>query len=242
MSNQWTVQRVVGSFRLRGLRVAMHACRWLRLPSSWLGRLRQETFRKMFHQNDWGSSESVSGPGSTLEATVEIRTKLPDLLRRLKVKTLLDAPCGDFNWMPLVLKEVEINYIGADIVPELIKGNSAKFGGERIKFIVLDLATDELPATDLLLCRDCLFHLPLNDVLAVLRRFADSKIPYLLATNHPGCAANAEIIPGEFRMLNLHRAPFGLPAPQLEIKEDDLRGCGQVLALWTREEVRNALK
>ena len=39
---------------------------------------------------------------------------------------MLDIPCGDFYWMKEVdLKDIE--YIGADIVDELIKKNNDKF-------------------------------------------------------------------------------------------------------------------
>ena len=41
------------------------------------------------------------------------------LLSRRRVRSILDAPCGDFYWM----KEValcDIDYIGADIVEEII--------------------------------------------------------------------------------------------------------------------------
>jgi len=231
-----TFKRIINSLRYRSTHAYMRACHLLGLSAKWNAGLRRKTFQKMFHGNDWGSSESVSGPGSTLAATQSIRSSLPELLKRLEVKTLLDAPCGDFNWMPHVLRDLDMDYIGGDIVPELIERNSARFGGERVKFRVLDLATDELPTCDLLFCRDCLFHLPLNDVRAVLRNIARSSIPYLLTTNHPECAVNKEIIPGEFRDLNLEKPPFNLSRPQLELN-DDVGRSPKVIGLWTVKDL-----
>lgn len=76
----------------------------------------EEIFSKIYENNSWGESESVSGPGSSLQQTRAIRMSLPSLLKTLQVETMLDAPCGDFHWM----KEVDLSflsmYIGADIV------------------------------------------------------------------------------------------------------------------------------
>src|SRR3712207_7875432 len=45
------------------------------------------------------SHESYSGRGSELGATESLRSYLPQLFERLNIKTFLDAPCGDWNWM-----------------------------------------------------------------------------------------------------------------------------------------------
>jgi hypothetical protein len=42
-------------------------------------------------------------------------------------KTLLDAGCGDFNWMRHVNLKLD-QYIGIDVVPELICENQRQFG------------------------------------------------------------------------------------------------------------------
>lgn len=55
----------------------------------------------------WQSKESVSGDGSELEVTKDLRIALEDLLNFLDIRTMLDIPCGDFNWMKAVnLKHV----------------------------------------------------------------------------------------------------------------------------------------
>ena len=80
---------------------------------------RASRFQRIFEENTWGNTESVSGEGSNLDRTAVLRAKLPALLARHGVQSMLDAPCGDFYWM----KEVplgDIDYTGADIVPEII--------------------------------------------------------------------------------------------------------------------------
>src|SRR5258705_1028102 len=83
---------------------------------------RYTVFRRIFDLNLWGNRESISGEGSTLERTAAIRAELPGLLARHGVRSMLDAPCGDFFWMKELALDVD-SYIGADIVPELIARN-----------------------------------------------------------------------------------------------------------------------
>lgn len=78
-----------------------------------------EIFEDIYQNNRWGSSESRPGSGSELRTTDTLREELPKLLRYLNVKSMLDLPCGDYNWM----SEVDLGgifYRGADIVEELI--------------------------------------------------------------------------------------------------------------------------
>ena len=78
-----------------------------------------EIFREIYESNLWGSGNSASGKGSELTQTTTLSMILPDLFEELSIKSLLDIPCGDFHWMKDVdLKDV--NYIGGDIVDELV--------------------------------------------------------------------------------------------------------------------------
>ena len=79
-------------------------------------------FTHHFNTNRWENDESVSGPGSTLETTEKVRMQLPPLLERLEVHTILDAPCGDYNWFRLIPRS-DVSYIGGDIVEPLIQRN-----------------------------------------------------------------------------------------------------------------------
>jgi hypothetical protein len=68
----------------------------------------KEVFTHHYQQNEWGDQESISGPGSTLEYTANLRAKLPELCERLGVRPLLDAPCGDFNWVREIAWQSEL--------------------------------------------------------------------------------------------------------------------------------------
>src|SRR4051812_29418167 len=102
---------------------------------------RQAFFERVFQENKWGSHESRSGWGSELRVAKNLVDKLPGALRQLGVSRLLDLPCGDFNW----LKEADlsgIDYIGGDIVPQLVETNTAAYVSPSRKFLVLDQVED----------------------------------------------------------------------------------------------------
>src|SRR3954469_18971771 len=82
----------------------------------------ERIFRHVYRNNIWGDPETVSGPGSGVARTAAFRDQFANLLIQLGTRSLLDAGCGDFNWM----KEVQLpvgQYFGIDIVPELIAKN-----------------------------------------------------------------------------------------------------------------------
>ena len=153
-------------------------------------------------------------------------------MRRFGVRTLTDIPCGDFNWMREV-NLAEVDYLGADIVPELIAANTQKYARPGIRFDCLDLMTDTLDRVDLILCRDCLFHYTNSFILKALGRIKASGSTYLLTTTFPGLEKNAELESiGLFRPVNLECPPFDLPEPLARIDERHGIAGGKVLSLW----------
>jgi hypothetical protein len=185
-------------------------------------------FSKIYANGGW-SEETVSGIGSTIQATSIIRHELPLLLKHIGATTMLDAPCGDFNWM----REVDltgIHYTGVDVVAELIVQNQQLFANEAREFQVLDITKDHLPKVDLILCRDCLIHLSLHNAMQAIKNFKASGSSYLLTTTYTDLAKNSEILTGQWRPINLQAAPFNFPSPIKLIVELPLEG--RSLGLW----------
>ena len=200
----------------------------------WHFRSVEGKFARIYRKNKWRDPESVSGPGSNLEQTAMIRRELPGLLSELKVNRLLDVPCGDFNWMKEVTLPLE-QYIGGDIVAELVSRNQEQYGGPGRSFLPLNLLKDELPQVDLILCRDCLVHFSFADIERALARMRASGSKYLLTTTYTRVEQNRDILTGEWRTLNLELAPFDFPVPLRVIDEQcpDPRYADKHLALWT---------
>jgi hypothetical protein len=184
-------------------------------------------FKRIYDENLWGDPESLSGGGSSLAATENVRRELPSLMTRFECRTLLDAPCGDFVWMKTIVGTMD-RYVGLDIVPDLVARNQAQYGSERVSFACADLSGDTLPHADLALCRDCFIHLPTSVIRAAIRNFARSGARYLLTTNDRSASAYHDIAVGGFRVIDFMRPPFNFPPPLAVICESGTRE----LALW----------
>ena len=221
-------QRVRDGTPARGIR------RWV------LGRKMRAVFDRVYDRNRWHSDESRSGTGSTLDQTRTLIAELPDLFRTWEVRRVLDIPCGDFNWM----RHVDlsgVDYIGADVVLRLIEANQRSHAAPGIAFQVLDLVNDPLPRRDLIFCRDCMVHLSFRDGKRALRNMAASGTTYLLATTFTARESNTDCKTGSWRILNLEKAPYGLPPPLHVLNEgcteDNGNYADKSLGLWRLSDI-----
>ena len=180
----------------------------------------EKRFEYIFAANRWKSEESVSGTGSELAATEALRRELPGLVSDLGIRTLLDAPCGDFNWMHHVIGQLPVRYIGIDIVRDLIDQNKERYSGDRIEFRHGDIITGPVPDADLILCRDCFIHFSFRDTARAIATFKESGAKYLLTNNYPGVELNKDIATGQWRSMNLSLPPYDFPEPLIKIQED----------------------
>ncbi|MDX2213116.1 MAG: class I SAM-dependent methyltransferase [Oculatellaceae cyanobacterium bins.114] len=182
----------------------------------------------------WQSQESCSGRGSELACTASIRAALPTVLQDLNIQSILDAPCGDFNWMRHLSLE-GIDYTGMDVVPAVIEQNQRTYGSETIRFLAADIASDTLPQADLVICRDCLVHLSLRTGYRALQQFQRSGSKYLLVTTYPQTSENQDVATGSWRSLNLNLPPFNFSEPLMLISDpSDDTGAhpDKALGLW----------
>lgn len=196
----------------------------------------EERFTYYYKNNVWKSEESVSGFGSTISFTENIRNELPELFKSKQIKKILDAPCGDYNWFRLVERD-GVSYIGGDIVKPLIKSNNDAYQDSTTSFIQLDITGDKLPDADLWLCRDVFFHFSNDDIKKAIINFLNSDISFILTTSYPGTEINNDIQTGLFRELNLQIEPFNFGQPLLIIRDSANRN----LALWDRKLLSKTL-
>jgi hypothetical protein len=201
----------------------------------------RERFERIYSTNLWSDPESRSGVGSTLDSTRVLRTELPNALRQLGARVLLDVPCGDFTWM----KQVDlsgIEYIGGDIVPSIVEKNQRLHASASRRFVELDLTRDVLPDADVLLCRDCLVHLSYANIRAALTSIARSNIRFVLITSFPGRCDNYDVADGDWRALDFQAPPFSFPEPRLAIvencEEEDGSYADKSLLAWRVEDLR----
>ncbi|HUZ90386.1 MAG TPA: class I SAM-dependent methyltransferase [Methylocella sp.] len=201
---------------------------------------RQYLFSYIYEDNVWGDSESASGPGSSELATREIRAHLPIIFSKWNIANIIDAPCGDFNWMKFVTLGQNMSYTGLDIVPELVKENNKKYANHKRQFMLSDIRTDPLPKGDILICRDCLLHLSYKDTFMFLRNFIISEIPFLLTSTDKNDTGyqNRDILTGEFRLIDLFAPPYCFP-PDVAYRFDDFVPPipPREMCLWNRTQI-----
>ena len=183
----------------------------------------KERFSEIYKNNLWSSSESGSGEGSEILYTEPLRKWLIENIKLLEIKTFVDAPCGDFNWMKLVLPKVNINYIGLDIVESVIDKNKINYAADNIKFEISNICEDKLPDCDLIMVRDCLFHLSYEDINRFLTNLSNTNYKYLLTTTHTveKDFKNSNINTGDFRLIDLFGPPFNFDPTKVKSRVDD---------------------
>jgi SAM-dependent methyltransferase len=211
-------------------------------------------FQDVYERNLWLDEESVSGVGSNIEAALPLIDALPPMFEALRIRSFLDIPCGDFNWMKAV-PFGDIAYIGGDLVPALVARNTERFGTRRRRFEVIDLVEDRLPDADMVFVRDCLIHMENALVFRALRNICRTAFRYVCLTheiNHdrfPG-GENVELeravngVNFEFRPNDFELPPFSFPPPIQVIEEGEVWtpwGGKKTMAVWSEAQVRAAL-
>lgn len=201
--------------------------------SQFFGKSNVEIFNEIYEKNIWTDPESVSGIGSSLIQTQEIIYQLPILLKKFQIQTMLDIPCGDFNWMSKI-NFGEMKYVGADLVEKVVCNNQQNFAD--LDFILLDLINDKIGKYDLIFCRDCFVHFSFEDIFSSLENIKNSGSTYLLTTTFPKQEINKPIKTGGWRPLNFNLSPFNFPEPIYLINEKCTEMNGEFadksLGLW----------
>jgi hypothetical protein len=202
---------------------------------------RHQVFATINEANLWGSAESVSGPGSELDRTREYRAALLDLLRRRRIESMFDAPCGDLNWMRLVLDEYPLRYQGGDISEVALA--EARRRRPAASLSQFDICADCFPEAQLWHCRDALFHFSFDDIWLALGNATNAEVDYaLITTNKARWLRNLNIETGAMRYLDLERPPFNF-GRALEYLPDYLPGeFPRYVGLWPMETIRAAVE
>jgi len=203
---------------------------------SFAGLSLEQRFQRIHDTNLWGAEASPSGLGSELDATATLRAELPQLLRRLQVTSLLDAPCGDAGW--IARTDVGVRVTGVDIVPDLIERLCERAARGEISgdYRLADITADSLPRCDAILCRDCLVHLSFTNIARAVDNFRRSGASWLITTTFPDWQHNNDCEDGDWRALNFEHAPFEWGAPVELLNENCMEADGgwrdKSLGVW----------
>ncbi len=193
-------------------------------------KLNKKVFTAIYKSNHWAQSDnlsgeivSVSGPGSNLnkEGFLNLKNNFDKIINEFEIKSILDMPCGDFLWLNEVIKNKNIDYLGIDIVDELINENKIKYKKENTNFECRDIV-EFFPSNqfDLILIRDLFIHLKNSDIIKILNNLKKMDFKYL-AVNSNTNDQNIDINIGQHRKVNILIEPFNIKKPFISINDGE---------------------
>ena len=230
------VDRKVKNIRGRATAVArsaIHALEVKMAPTD--SEARRKIFQNVYKRNLWGNdnnSRFYSGIGSRGDS---VQVYVHEMSKRLKKHeldlarplTVVDLGCGDFEVGQALLKEMpDMEYIGCDIVPELIAHNEETYGTDKVSFRRLDIVSDPLPHGDVCLVRQVLQHLSNKEILTFLSRanyewiyMTEGQPVIKTGTVNPDKSAGFDVRfdwkTGRGRGVELDRPPFNMKTVEL---------------------------
>ena len=148
-----------------------------------LGRTPREIFAEIYRDNRWGGVAGTfsSGSGSSAAHADLYAKTVNAFAREHGVRRIVDLGCGDFT-VGARLLDSGADYVGVDVVPELIEHNERRHGSARVSFVCLDIVDEALPDGDLCLIRQVLQHLSNEQIAKVLRNVG--RYRHVLVTEH----------------------------------------------------------
>ncbi len=142
------------------------------------------------------------------------------------------------------MKDVDLpcKYIGLDIVGDIIEDNKRKYTNDKRKFYQHNAIEEKLPEqSDVVICREVLFHLSFNDRKQLIDQLMQSKARYFLATTSIEIEKNRDIRTGKFRNVNLLLPPYSFPPYLMKIRDSESVSPDRYLALWKVQAIREAI-
>lgn len=199
-------------------------------------------FSYIYKSKYWkGAGEgSLSGAGSNENTTQKIKHELQSFFKQKKIQSILDIPCGDWKWMS-TMDFQQVNYIGCDVVKEMIEKNSRLYARDNIKFMVKSLIDDDLPNADLIIVRDLLVHLDTSDILKCLENIKRNNFEYIAITNYPTLKSQHKdkILGDKWRPINLSMEPFSLIDPEYNLDDTSMiqdHDKEKYLSVWSNKK------
>ena len=143
---------------------------------------RKKIFTNIYEEKIWGGESEAfySGSGSHKKQYVEPYVMfLKNFIAEHNVDSAVDLGCGDFNIGSQFAYSLN-EYIGVDIVDNLIEHNNKEFSCKNVRFLCLDICNDDLPDANLCIIRQVLQHLKNNEIQLVINN--TKKYKYVLVT------------------------------------------------------------
>jgi hypothetical protein len=169
--------------------------------------------------------KSASGQGSELGYNTETSLRIiKETIDRFDVKSMIDVPCGDANWIfDSFVTDVLPMYVGLDITSEAIRVNKQRFAHHNNKqFHFWDALNCTLPtfrnetsnrdeAFDLVHVRDVIQHMAPDLGVKFFCNVFRAGPRVLITTSYEETGKNKNITEGDWYPNNLSIEPFSFP-------------------------------
>lgn len=191
--------------------------------------LKKRVFTSIYKSNHWVQGEntlsknsiSVSGHGSNINTDqfYNLSKNFTKIIESYGIKSILDIPCGDFLWMHEIIRNKNIEYLGIDIVDDLIKKNKNNYLNKNFSFENHDVVNYIVDKKfDLIVIRDFFIHINNQDILKVINNLKQMDFKYLVVNSYNNIK-NQDVIIGQHRKVNLLIEPFFLKKPSWFFKD-----------------------
>lgn len=190
---------------------------------------RKATFSRIYYEKMWGTDGGrfYSGAGSHLQLmTGPYIAAISGLLKSYEPQKprLVDLGCGDFMIGKHFIKYAS-QYVCVDVVPEMIAGLRRAGYPDHVKFLCLDIVSDDLPDGDVCFLRQVLQHLSNKEILQVISKLNKYKVVFFTEHYPAGSSQilpNIDIISGVNTRVRLNSAVY-LGLPPFNLREDSLK-------------------
>jgi hypothetical protein len=143
----------------------------------------EQVFSEIYKKNRWGGKKGqfCSGDGSSnIAITGPYIDKIMSLSEEFDFarKTCVDLGCGDFQ-IGSKISGLFRNYIGVDIVSNLIEYNRNQHGSEKIQFKKIDITNENLPSGNVCFLRQVLQHLSNRQIIEIIKKLSQYEISFI---------------------------------------------------------------
>ncbi|MFK7867477.1 MAG: class I SAM-dependent methyltransferase [Alphaproteobacteria bacterium] len=226
---------------MRSIRISLFGMEW-----EYNNKSNSEVFDKIYRDGVWGKTsngESTSGSGShSREIITPYIDVVETLLDDVKPRVIVDIGCGDFNVGSHFLTYTQ-HYIACDVSSVILERNKKQYQSfGNVEFLLLDLASDELPKGDLAFVRQVLQHISNDHIQSFVDKIhCDQPFKFLIVTEHlpakksfkantnkpAGSNIRAAINSG----VVLHKPPFSLKSKKRSILLEVPKDIGDINAV-----------
>jgi len=193
--------------------------------------LKKKIFTSIYKSNHWVQDEdvlskefiSVSGHGSNLntEQFYNLVKNFTKIINKYDINSIIDMPCGDFLWIKEIIKNKNIEYLGIDIVEELIEENKKKYQDKKIKFECHDIVNfSTIKELDLILIRDLFIHIKNSEIKKIIHNIKNMNFKYVMLNSYNN-KENKDVVIGQHRKVNLLIEPFNMKKPTYTFKDHE---------------------